>query len=175
MAYSEYTDPREVHEEVRPRHPMRVHLAVAKRFDWGQIGLEAEVAPPVPAGASRLAYNVRLGARFHFSDTLLGGLGVFTDRSSDLAPSAFWAEQIDYYGASVGMELQTPLGLTPSEDRDSETITLASTFALRYAYGTGTVGGLKLTADEVDADFAFVNAGVTVHDISLYVGASLRF
>ena len=72
------------------------------------------------------------------SDSFSLGAGAFTDRSPQPAPSSLGEMKIDYYGVSTGAQIRSEHGLKD----DTGHVVFSTTVALRYARGTGDVGGL---------------------------------
>ena len=52
---------------------------------------------------------------------------------------------------------------------------LSTTLALRYAYGTGVIGGLRFTDAGAESDAENVESDVTAHELSVNLGSGLTF
>jgi hypothetical protein len=63
-----------------------------------------------------------------------------------------------------------------AEGEQAPTIVFSQTFALRYALGIGTIGGLRFDTTQPGATDVSINATrTTVHELALYVGSGLDF
>lgn len=137
----------------------------------GEVDYLARVTTPGLETAD--TFNARLGWRWQASEAFVVGAGVFTDRSTALnAGSDLGEEKVDYYGATAGLTLLTPLAIG-SRPPGSPPLVLASTLAARYAYGTGA-------ATVLDIDINAGNVGthtvpVVYHEIVPYIGSAVSF
>lgn len=156
--------------------PGHFALAFAHRFDRGWISGEIDVAPPLELDAvvrRRLVWNVRVGGRYHIDDNLIVGFGAFTDHSEGAPIADLGQTRVDFYGLTGGFEYRNRYDLdTPNgEDRS---IFFRTTIALRYAYGSGEVGGLVFDP-ALGTQRDTVSVDTTIHEIGLYVGSAVSF
>lgn len=115
--------------------------------------------------------NARLGALYEVSSGWWLGAGAFTD----LSPQSKGDDFINFYGGTFGLRYRSDRRLDPEAEED-EDLTFESVFAVRYAYGTGEVTAVRFEpavnpAEPVQSFFAPID----VHELSLHVGAGLRF
>lgn len=162
--------------------PARLRLSVAWRpIERAWIGLDVDVqhelAEPSLGIRRRWLVNGRIGGRFWVEENLSMGVGFFTDLAPRDAIAAFGETVIDFFGGTAGLEVHTPHRLGPGESAD--TIVFASTFALRYAAGVGSIGGLFVDGTMLPpADGRLPSpstTSTTVHELSLHIGSALYF
>jgi hypothetical protein len=158
--------------------PTRIRLGVAYRFDRAWIGLDVDFQHqlefPELGILRRWFFNARIGGRYWVEENLSIGAGLFTDVSPSVAPRIFGQTQVDFFGGSVGLELHTPHRLGQGESAD--TIVFSQTFALRYAAGVGSIGGLSFDPSIPGANAASLSVtGTTIHELSLHLGSALLF
>jgi hypothetical protein len=155
--------------------PGRFTLAFAHRFARGWIDAEIDVQPPLDVDSviqRQLVWNVRVGGRYEIDDHVGVGVGAFTDNSEGSPIAAFGRTRVDFYGGTLGLEYRTSHALGPHESAD--TMVFSTTFALRYAYGIGEVGGLAFDPAAPN-EGAVVPIRTTIHELSLHVGSALYF
>jgi hypothetical protein len=98
--------------------------------------------------------------------------GLFTDRSTRTSvPTTLGGDKVDYYGATLGVELLTPLSIKDKPGPDA--LVLSTTLAVRYAVGLGS-------ARAVDVDVAGNSppprlVRVVYHEIVPYIGSGVLF
>lgn len=162
--------------------PMRLRVSAAWRFmERAWIGLDVDVqhelSEPSLGIQRRWLVNGRVGGRFWLDENFSMGVGFFTDLSPRSAVVHYGETNIDFFGGSLGLELHTPHRLGPGES--AETIVFAQTFALRYAAGVGTIGGLRVDADvpiSIDRPtLPVATTATTVHELSLHIGSAVYF
>jgi hypothetical protein len=118
-------------------------------------------------------FNARLGWRWQTSDSVVVGAGVFTDRSTALdAGSDLGQEKVDYYGATAGLTLLTPLALL-SRPAGARPLVLTTTVAARYAYGWGSAAAVDV--DLVGGTVGTHTVPVAYHEIVPYIGSGVAF
>ena len=118
--------------------------------------------------------NLRLGAKHLLSRSLAMGAGLFSDRSPSPPPDRFASLDIDYYGATLGFEVTNRYELRPQEPRES--LAFSSTVALRYAYGNGRIGAVRVAPPQrLSEEPFFPRNQVRVHEIALHLGSALYF
>lgn len=156
----------------QPVQAPRVSLGVAKRIGSGWVSAEGDLEPALrneELGVERRpTWNVRAGARHPVSRSFMLGGGVFTDRSPEAEPSALGDIRTHFYGASVGAQFRSAYALQEEPGH----VAFTTTIALRYARGTGHVGGLRF---DPDAAPVLHQARVTVHEVGVHVGSSVEF
>lgn len=158
--------------------PTRIRLSAAYRFDRAWIGVDAdfqhELYVPELSIDRRWVFNVRLGGRYWLEENVSIGAGLFTDVSPYRTPTIFGQTHVDFFGGSLGLELHTPHRLGQGESAD--TIVFSQTFALRYAAGVGTIGGLAFDPSVAGENAASLReTGTTLHELSLHIGSALLF
>lgn len=155
----------------------RAHVALARRFGEAVVAAEFDVSPgltsPTTGVRKAFTWNARAGATFPVADHATLGAGLFTDRSSGELNDLF-SSRVHFYGATLGLELESELGL--AEGSRSESLQLLTVFALRYAYGTGAheVLALNPTAESGQL-FSSESGRQRVHEMVLTVGSALNF
>jgi len=155
--------------------PGHFALAFAHRFRRGWIAGEIDVHPPLELDAvvrRRLVWNVRVGGQHRIDDHFNVGFGAFTDHSDGAPIAELGQTRVDFYGVTAGLEYQNRYDLgAPHEGRS---LVFSTTFALRYAYGGGEVGGLLFDpARGTQRDTVSVHT--TIHEMSLYIGSAVYF
>lgn len=155
--------------------PGHFALAFGHRFERGWISGEIDIQPPLVLDAvvrRRLVWNVRVGGRYHIDDHFDVGFGAFTDHSEGAPIADLGQTRVDFYGLTAGVEYRNRYNLgAPHEDRS---IVFSTTIALRYAFGTGEVGGLRFDpARGTQRDTVAIHTNI--HEMSLYVGSGVSF
>lgn len=163
--------------------PLRVRLGLAARVQSAVITLDGDLQAPVrddSYGVRRdLVLNARAGVRVSTSPTLSFGGGLFTDRSGVAATSSATngsTENRDFYGATFGIEHVKVRRL--AEGEDAAALRFVSTYALRYAFAVGNVGGVLVDPSFDARTLGAIEANrvrAVTHDLGLYIGSSLRF
>lgn len=156
--------------------PTRFRLGVAWRFERGWIGIDADLSHQLQLPEFSIdrpwVGNVRIGGRYDIDPNISIGGGLFTDLSSVRAVRYYGETSVDFYGFAFGVELQTPHVLGPGEQ--AETLVFAQTFAFRYAYGQGSIGGLRFDAGRPQEE-QVIATPTSVHELSIYLGSALYF
>jgi hypothetical protein len=156
--------------------PTRFRLGLAWRFDKGWVGIDGDLSHELilpEFGIDRpWVANVRVGGRYNIDPNIALGGGLFTDLSSVRAVRTYGETSVDYYGFAFGVELQTPHVLGPGEQ--AESLVFSQTFAFRYAYGQGTIGGLRFDTSRPQAE-EVIDTQTSVHELSIYLGSALYF
>jgi hypothetical protein len=63
-----------------------------------------------------------------------------------------------------------------ADGEQAPTIVFSQTFALRYALGIGTIGGLRFDTTRMAGDEVSIQGTrTTVHELALHVGSGLDF
>jgi len=153
--------------------PPRVRLGAAYTGRKLTVVVDGDVRPGNRAGR-KTNYNARVGARYAFSEDIAVGAGAFTDRSPVRLTDAFGARDIDFYGATLGLNYVTALALRRKVGADK--VTFSTTVALRYAYGRGQIGGLVVptVADDLTA-LRSTPTRLTTHEVGVHLGSSVFF
>ena len=159
--------------------PARIRASIAHRFANGFVALEGDLAHPLDLPGDdldrELLWNIRAGGRFWLDSRLALGFGLFTDLSplrSD--PQAYGLTHIDYFGGSAGIEILNPHTL--GEGESASDLVFSSTIGLRYAVGTGHIGGLRFDATAAsDSRVTVTQVHTTVHELALHIGSALYF
>lgn len=158
--------------------PARVRIGVAWQLGAQSISIDADAQAALrntDFEIDRLAvFNARLGYRRELSPGVSLGAGLFTDRAADRPSDDFLARRAHFYGGTLGVSYVEQRRLNDAVER-AEHLDFGTTFALRYAYGSGTLAGFERDNSLVLEDFTAINAPYTVHEFGLYVGASVRF
>jgi len=102
---------------------------------------------------------------------------LFSDRSNEPSPAGYPDTRLDFYGATLGFELGNEYTLAPGQAH--RTMAFSTTFALRYAHGTGQVGGVRidLSAPESEeiARLSTPAGPASVDELGVHVGSALYF
>lgn len=155
--------------------PGRFALALAHRFERGWVAAEIDVQPPLeldPVVRRRLVWNVRVGCQYRVDDRVRIGFGAFTDHSEGQPIEELGQTRVDFYGVTSGFEFRTPHALGAAEEGRS--LVFSTTFAVRYAFGVGEVGGLRFDpARGTHRDT--VPVATNIHEVSLHIGSALYF
>ncbi len=159
--------------------PLRVRLGAALRIGTARFSLDGDVQTALDESdvQRRALVNGRFGVRVPVSSSLAIGGGLFTDRSPSASAAGFANEQVDFYGGTLGVTWSTSYTVhEEEEDADApSSIRFSTTAALRYAYGTGTIGGLRFTGSGPEGNAVDMPSDVTAHELSLNLGSSLTF
>lgn len=160
--------------------PARVRLGLAHTWEGGWASVDVDVQHALEddeAGVEReVLFNARVGTRVTVAEGVILGGGLFTDLSPNREPTAFTETDVDFFGATVGVELLSDHKLGSGEPTDR--LSFSTSFGLRYALGLGSVGGLAVRFYEPDSPGELVSEPVvdmTVHEISLELGSALYF
>ena len=158
--------------------PAQLRIGVAWRFDRGWVGIDADLSHeliiPELGLDRRWLVNVRVGGRYEVDEGVSIGAGLFTDLSPIRRIQTYGETRIDFLGGSLGFEMHTPHRM--AEGEQAPTIVFSQTFALRYALGIGSIGGLRFDTTQPDDSQVSVNATrTTVHELALHVGSALEF
>jgi hypothetical protein len=157
--------------------PMRVHFGAGFTHDGWQLGLDGSVQAPHVADrvedSTRSVWNVRAGVLRTVNNKVSIGGGLFTDRSPYDPATAFRYGSIHYYGVTVALRLGELLTVRSEDDPKERPLLFGSTFAVSYAYGTGTFGNQELTPIPGGARTELRLDPVTAHEIVFHVGSTL--
>jgi hypothetical protein len=159
--------------------PFRFHSGLSYAFDSSRVALEGNLQLPyadTKAGTdTRLTWNVRAGMRTALSPTLSFGGGLFTDQSPAPDLKEFGDSRINYYGATIAMDMGTPYGIYAKDGKTFErprSLVFGTTVALSYALGLGMVNRAELSP--TNPDLVRINpTDVTAHEITLHIGSTL--
>jgi len=160
---------------------LRSMAALAYYFGASWIALEADYQSRVYS--ERLGVdvvpvvNARLGGRLQLSEALALGGGLFSDRSNEPTPRGYPDTHMDFYGASAGFELSTAYALAAGQA--SSSVAFSTTLGLRYAHGSGQVGGVRVDLSApaaAEVGRVTTPAGpVSVDELSLHIGSAVYF
>lgn len=166
-----------------PGRMLGLRAAAAVAYSWGGdwIALDLDYQSKVHSSWLGLdlspVVNARLGARFQLSDVLAVGCGLFTDRSNERAPVDYTDTHIDFYGGTAGFELNHEYLL--AQGQESSSLSFSSTLAVRYAHGSGKLGGARAdVATPAPGEFAAITTPpgtARVDELSLHVGSAVYF
>jgi hypothetical protein len=174
-------DVEESHFRIERMLALRSVAALSYHFSGHWIALDVDYQSRVHSAAQEVeltpVFNARVGARFQVTPGLAIGGGLFSDRSNEPDPDGYPETHIDFYGGTLGFELQHDYWLAPGQH--SSLLSFASTVALRYARGSGQVGGVRVdlvnpAAGEV-ADIETPASGIEVQELSVHVGSAVYF
>lgn len=154
-------------------------FGIAYLGSWGWLEADLVVGFPLQSEVFDLDWNatadVRLGGVFRLTERLKLGAGFFTDFSPETTPDRFGDTQIDFYGFTVGIDFANrEAPPSPGE----EGFYLAFAVAVRYAYGTGQLGGLLFADEPTDLSepAGQLNlVGVRVNEIGVNVAVKASF
>lgn len=152
--------------------PFKVRAGVAWTGERASVSVDADVAAaltPQYAEPRAFNWNVRVGGRYRLRDQLAIGYGFFTDRSPFRDDGVTGERRLDFYGGTLGVEFGNSLTVV---NAPAPTLTFATTIGLRYAYGSGEVDAMQVDAGNM---IHRVPAVVTVHEVGVNVGSTLRF
>lgn len=157
--------------------PMRAHFGAGWKHDAWQLALDGSVQAPYSAervdDSTDAVWNVRAGVLRTVSDKVSVGGGVFTDLSPYDPATAVRRGSIDYYGVTVALRLAELLEVRSENDPKERPLVFGSTFALSYAFGTGTLGNQELSPIPGGARTALRFDPVTAHEFVFHVGSTL--
>lgn len=138
--------------------------------EWS-VALDAYATAPVPHRGEPFGWGVRVGGRGSLSERFGLGGGLFTDQGmrSDAGRLAL---QGDRYGAMLGFEYRQPVRLAKGEA--ARTIEFLTILSVRYAYETGTIGGVTADAS-LPSGFGFNRTPATSHMALVHIGSSVAF
>ncbi len=156
----------------------RYIAGMALRLGAGMLSVDADVQPGLHldgAGVDRrFTLNARAGYVYEITPHLLLGAGIFSDRATEPQGFSLVGAQGDFYGGTLGLEINNVHRLAPGEQAQS--LQLSSVFALRYATSAGTTTKLRAHPDEqVPLLFEEARGGIAVHEIAFHVGSALYF
>jgi len=160
---------------------LRSCAALAYYFGAGWIALEADYQSRVHSRKLGVdivpVVNARLGGRVQLNPALAVGGGLFSDRSNEPEPNGYPETHIDFYGATAGFELSNTYLLAPGQV--SPAVAFSSTVALRYAHGSGQLGGVRIDLSMPPADtvagLSTPPGDATVNELSLHIGSAVYF
>ncbi|MBX3249647.1 MAG: hypothetical protein KF901_20895 [Myxococcales bacterium] len=158
--------------------PIEVLFGVGWRSERARVGADARFSHAYEGLLeSAFQYNFRVGGAVRVTPNVEIGGGVFTDRAH--YTEAFSALAVlDYYGASFGITLDTPVDLlSRREGARPEPLVLRLTLAVRYAAGIGAGYGTAVDFGADDDQLFRPTAPVDVvfHELGAYVGSGIDF
>lgn len=162
--------------------PFRVHMGLSHDFSPSWRGaVDASLLFPFKSEQLgidlRTTWNARVGVRHQLGKRVALGGGLFTDRSPNGEPEEFQDTQLDFYGATVGVDLGTVYGVFAKNDVPYEKpkgLRFGTTFALSYAVGTGTIMQAQVAQTaEGTVDRMNVPQNVVAHEFTLHVGQTV--
>ena len=158
----------------------RIYLGLAWRDHWGFVSLEGDIQTGMPADVAfnevRPQFNVRAGFSYRVARKVAIGAGLFTDRSA-YGLGVYPTQDIYFYGGSVGVRFDTPVGIQREEDDESphDDLRFTTTLAFRYAYGVGTIQGLNFELFDSTPTRQERETRLSAHEINLHLGSGLLF
>jgi len=158
---------------VEPLTPASFEAMVAGSFGAETVGATVEVVVPIESrGAlpidTRGQWNLRIGGRHRFSDTVSAGMGFHTDRAVERPQDADLTQRIDYYGATAGVTVQRSFG-------PGDAPTISTTLAFGYAAGVGRVDGIVIDPLGSLADIDRSAVDVVFHELTWSFATGLAF
>ncbi len=162
--------------------PFRVHGGISHDFSPAWRGaIDASLLFPSEASSSASICarpaDLRVGVRHQLAKRVALGGGLFTDRSPNGEPEDFQDTQLDFYGATIGVDLGTIYGVFAKNDvpyTEPKGLRFGTTFALSYAVGTGTVMQAQVAqAADGTVDRMNVPQHVVAHEFTLHVGQTV--
>lgn len=151
---------------------------IAWRAGAGTLKVDVDVQPGLrlsQAGVDRrFTLNGRAGYSYELTPHLVLGVGVFSDRATETQGFSLVGARGDFYGGTLGLEINNLHRLAPGEEAQS--LQLSTVFALRYANSAGSTTKLRAHPDQpVPLLFEEARGSITVHEIALHVGSALHF
>jgi len=162
--------------------PFRFHLGVSHDFTPSWRGaVDASLLLPFENDQLdidlRATWNVRAGVRHQLGDRLALGGGLFTDRSPNGTPDEFQEAQLDFYGATIGLEMGTVYGVYAKDGvpyAKPKGLKYSTTFAFSYALGTGSIMQAQVAATpEGGVIRQNVPQDVIAHEFTLHVAQTV--
>lgn len=156
----------------------RYIAGMALRLGAGTLSVDADVQPGLElkgAGVDRrFTLNARAGYVYEITPHLLLGTGVFSDRATEPQAFSLVGAQGDFYGGTLGLEINNVHRLAPGEQAQS--LQLSTVFALRYATSSGSTTKLRAQpAQQAPLLFEEARGGIVVHEFAFHVGSALYF
>ena len=153
-----------------------VRAGAAFQWEGGKVVIDGEIHPAISNRefeVDRAAFwNLRVGGELRVAESLWLGGGLFTDRAPERGLDGFASSTVNFYGGTAGVRWSSRYQLDETEDGDS--IGFGTTFAVRYSYGSGQIGGLSLDVGEDP----FLNdrvADLEVHEFGVHLGSTVTF
>lgn len=162
-------------------NPFRFHLGLSRELGKWSVSAEGSLLLPfenqVLNITDRTTFNVRAGVVKRLTSKLSLGGGLFSDRSPAPEPTEFLDKQVDYYGATLAVDWNTPYGVYAKRGQVLEQpkqLAFGTTLALSYALGVGTVAGALIGPEATGGIQVSSNpAAVVAHELSLHIATSL--
>jgi hypothetical protein len=156
--------------------PGNVRAGVAYVKPWGWLELDLIYDFPLESDDFNIhrkgIFNARLGGILRASRRIALGFGIFTDRSPQKSLEALGDRDVDFYGASLGVDFanrEEPPAL------DEKGFYFAFALAVRYAYGHGQVAGLLLPSEFSEEGVVLNPVKATVNEIGVNLALKLLF
>lgn len=161
--------------------PARLHAGISHDFANVHAALDANFQLPFQSEDLGLdfrpTWNVRAGARTPISPRLSVGAGIFTDRSPDATPDEFQESRLDFYGATIALDIGTTYGIHAKNDvpfERAKTLFFGTTIAFSYALGVGSIVNAQLgPAPGGGITFDNVPDDVIAHEFTLHFGSTV--
>lgn len=162
-------------------NPFRFHLGLSRQLgDWS-VSAETSLLLPfenqILDNTDRATFNLRAGAVKRLTPRWSVGGGIFSDRSPAPEPQDFLDKQIDFYGATLAVDWNTPYGVYAKGGRVLDApkqLAFGTTLALSYALGLGTIAGALVgPGSEGEIRVSSNPAAVVAHEISLHIATTL--
>jgi opacity protein-like surface antigen len=156
----------------------RYIVGMALKLGAGTLHADVDLQPalrdPGAGVERRLTLNGRVGYTYELSPHLALGAGLFSDRATEPQGASLVGAQGDFYGGTVGFELNNLHRLAAGES--AESLQLSTVFALRYATSAGSTTTLLAHPEQpVSLLFQEERGSIKVHEIGLHVGSALHF
>jgi hypothetical protein len=164
-----------------PRLLLAGRVGVGLAYAYGEaswVAFEIDLQPglhePDARVQRRALLNARLGVYHELEPGLAVGAGLFTDRAPDEPSADPITGGGDFYGGTLGVELNSAHRL--ARDEPTGSLEFSTMFAIRYAFSDGTVNGLVGDPAAPDGNWVRPREGaLRVHEVGFYVGSGLRF
>ena len=145
-------------------------------WDGGKVAIDGEVHLPISNRefeVDRAAFwNLRIGSEVRIVESVWFGGGVFTDRAPEKRLEGFATSTVNFFGATAGVRWATRYQL--DDEEEEEAITFGTTLAVRYSYGSGSIGGLDFNVGE-DPFLDDRTSELEVHEFGVHLGSTVTF
>lgn len=119
--------------------PWRISAGLAWVYEDLVVEVDGELTTRKRTGAAEwrrpLVWNLRAGAHYSINDRFSFGLGVFTDRSTEIEAPLFPGVKVDRWGMSAGLRMRSPVKLGDGER--ARDLVFYTTLAAQFSGGVG--------------------------------------